>query len=350
MPTSGEKFRALLATGRVANLPTVWSNVLVYFFICHSQADSQAPPFFLILTLTSMSLLYLGGCIMGDVVDIQFDTLHRPNRPLPNRVLSPTFCALLASSALTLGLLLSIASFPIYLALTGDDGRQILGELFKQRDWYSLFPGNTTITSLALTFCILSYAFFHKKLGKHSPLLMACCRGLLVFTVIAASLPNLVYKGPLWPGLWVLIPIATVTLYTYLLSSVAATESSPKPYSRQNFFGTLFLFLPLLSIGSYALYHALSGHFLRLVDPRYSIPLPPPSYLLLTVVILIYLGWTFSALKQLKHSKPAFVSQALAGFCLLDACIAATFSPTLALICLPLFGLSLLLQKFTPAT
>ena len=32
MPTAGDKFNALLATGRVANLPTVWSNVLVAYW------------------------------------------------------------------------------------------------------------------------------------------------------------------------------------------------------------------------------------------------------------------------------------------------------------------------------
>ena len=56
------------------------------------------------------------------------------------------------------------------------------------------------------------------------------------------------------------------------------------------------------------------------------------------------------AIQASSRQKPAFVSNALAGFCLLDACIASTFSLPLTLVCFGLFGLALLLQKVTPAT
>ncbi|MGB0775942.1 MAG: hypothetical protein ACPGUY_08850, partial [Akkermansiaceae bacterium] len=67
--TFGEKFRALLATGRVANLPTVWSNVLVVFWLSselRSFTSLGAPSdpahyYVLIIACVAASLLYIGG-------------------------------------------------------------------------------------------------------------------------------------------------------------------------------------------------------------------------------------------------------------------------------------------------
>ncbi|MGB1260421.1 MAG: hypothetical protein ACPG6P_10295, partial [Akkermansiaceae bacterium] len=79
--TFGEKFRALLATGRVANLPTVWSNVLVVFWLSselRSFTSLGAPSdpahyYVLIIACVAASLLYIGGCWLGDCRDAEFD-------------------------------------------------------------------------------------------------------------------------------------------------------------------------------------------------------------------------------------------------------------------------------------
>jgi hypothetical protein len=71
---------------------------------------------------------------------------------------------------------------------------------------------------------------------------------------------------------------------------------------------------------------------------------------MLIICLLLCYAWLAYALHGLKSSKPAFVSRALAGFCLLDACFAAAFAPHIALICLGLFALALLFQRVTPAT
>ncbi len=297
-----------------------------------------------------MSLLYLGGCILGDVVDKKFDSIHRPNRPLPNGIIKAPTALMAAILFLAIGWFLTLASYPIHLILFEENGLSFCSELFHEKEWAWLFPADIVKTSSLLCLCILAYALFHKKMGKGSPILMAACRSLLVLTVIVISLPNLYGKGMAWPTPWIFIPVVAVGLYTYLLSTVAATESSPKPYSRQKLLGSIFVCLPIFAIGLFHAYQFSSQSILRLADTRYDLPLSPPSYLLLASALLIYMVWSLRAMKHLNHSKPTFVSHALAGFCLLDACIAATFSIPAAVICFGLFGLALLLQKIAPAT
>ncbi len=76
----------------------------------------------------------------------------------------------------------------------------------------------------------------------------------------------------------------------------------------------------------------------------------PPNAGFFYLVFAITVSWILLALKKLNHSKSAFVSRALAGFCLIDAVIVAAFSPLIACICIALFVFALLLQRITPAT
>ena len=66
--------------------------------------------------------------------------------------------------------------------------------------------------------------------------------------------------------------------------------------------------------------------------------------------LLLYWLWMVSAFRQINSNKGKFVSMSLAGFCLLDATFAAQFGWPWILVCLVLFGLSLMLQKWAPAT
>ena len=131
-----------------------------------------------------------------------------------------------------------------------------------------------------------------------------------------------------------LLPIAfCVGLYTFCLSSVAATESNDHPFSYRKILFVGMLALPFIAIT------ALKG---QASFAHQGLPIFGAT--------VIYIAWLIYSFTILPKSKPAFVSNALAGFCLLDACIAATFSLPIALICLVFFGLALLLQKVTPAT
>ena len=295
MPTFGQKFLALLATGRVANLPTVWSNVLVGYFLLNSHNSTLSPELFpsLGLGLLSTSLLYLGGCVLGDYRDAEFDTLQRPNRPIPQGILKLKTVKWVA--------IISLVSGFLWGCLTLTTPTHLL-----------------TLTLLSLA--IVSYAIYHKKNRWFALINMALCRSLLILFACSLAATELSVTH--------LVIAISIGLYTFFLSSVAATESTP---GQINFRKPLFIGMALL--------------------PIIALLYIKPESLTCTIgAILIYLLWLTRSFTILPRSKPAFVSNALAGFCLLDACIASTFSLPLTIVCLGLFGLALLLQKVTPAT
>jgi len=297
MSSFGEKFRALLATGRVANLPTVWSNVLMAYFLAFAcQPSDQAQLGFLIFTLglgaISASFLYLGGCLLGDCIDLEFDKNNRPSRPLPTGVLNLSSTRTLAIAGLILG---------------------------------TFFGLMTPLTPL-LAVLIASYACFHKKFRSWALLNMALCRATLVLFGVSLTTHQWVQPSYLFIAF-------IIGLYTMGLSAVAATESDSQPFGPRKLLFVGMLALPLIGIlllKNQGAFHQING--------------------LITFTVGAYLAWMIYSFSILSHSKPAFVSRALAGFCLLDASIAATFSLPITLICLGLFGLALLLQKITPAT
>jgi 4-hydroxybenzoate polyprenyltransferase len=298
MPTFGQKSLALLATGRVANLPTVWSNVFIGYFLLNSHYPVPSLELFssLGLGLLSASLLYLGGCVLGDYRDAEFDTLQRPNRPIPQGILKLNTVKWIAIISLISGFLLGCLALPRPTHL----------------------PPLIQLSLLSLA--IISYAIFHKKNRRFALINMALCRSFLILFACSLAATELSVTH--------IVIAISIGLYTFFLSSVAATESTP---GQINFRKPLLIgmaSLPILAI----------------------IAIKPESLSYSIGAVLIYLPWLTRSFSILPHSKPAFVSNALAGFCLLDACIASTFSLPLTLVCLGLFGLALLLQKVTPAT
>ena len=69
-----------LRLGRISNLPTVWTNVLVGVMLAGgSLADTR-----LALLMLALSLFYVGGMFLNDAFDRDFDAKHRPERPIPS--------------------------------------------------------------------------------------------------------------------------------------------------------------------------------------------------------------------------------------------------------------------------
>lgn len=329
--TFGEKFRALMATGRVANLPTVWSNVLiglgaVYLTFNASDNGTQTQSYDLIFTATliiATSMLYLGGCILGDYKDIEYDKKNRPNRPLPLGILSLSFAASSAYILLIAGLLTSWLASPLSYAIT-----QQASSLNKVQLGLALL----------LTSCITIYALTHKKTGPYALINMALCRFLLVATASSTLFVIGKTSYSFQPFVTIALILAgTIGTYTFLLSSVASTESTPRHYQYRKALSIALLALPFLSL--------ITRHLLDLANVT-----DLPHISLTIVAVTIYILWSSFALGALNTSKPDFVSRALAGFCLIDMCFAATFSAPLTITCFVLFCLALLLQKIAPAT
>ena len=73
--------RAWLILGRVSNLPTVWTNVLVAWLLSGGAFTWSAA---LSWMLAGASLLYVGGTTLNDFFDVAFDREFRKERPIPS--------------------------------------------------------------------------------------------------------------------------------------------------------------------------------------------------------------------------------------------------------------------------
>jgi len=261
-PTVGEKFRALLATGRAANLPTVWCNVLVAFSLSRLSAHhyNADPGRFwtaaLAFLLISASCIYVGGCMLGDARDINFDKEHRPNRPLPRGVLSTTFVTISAWGLLFGGLIIVVISALLSAIIAhGIEWRELVNFLGSKNGLIAIQLHEILLASL-LTACVIAYAFIHKRNKIVGLALMASCRFLLVFFAIsvahktfygspASAEPLFLYRS--WVTSWMPLLALTVGVYTLLLSWVASTEAKPGQFQFRSILATCMLTLPVVS-------------------------------------------------------------------------------------------------------
>jgi UbiA prenyltransferase family len=115
---SAPQLRTLLALGRVALLPTVWSNCLAGWWLSGGANYWKLPFLFL-----GASLLYTGGAFLNDAFDADFDRQRRADRPIPLGKISSELVWRLGFGQLVAGIFLLIfcsqlaAGAGIFLAL-----------------------------------------------------------------------------------------------------------------------------------------------------------------------------------------------------------------------------------------
>ncbi len=337
-PTFRQRLQAILATGRFANLPTVWTNVTVAAFLT-TLARTGSPwtlssslVFVLVMAAFFGSLLYIGGCLLGDALDARWDAEHRPERPIPQGILGAGAVSIAAYVLLGIGWLGGCLLQLLWVL--HDHGPSWWWQDFQTdpttRFHYS-FLFEQAVLCTFLTLCIILYARLHKRIGTGAPILMAFCRGLLVLWAGTAFLDPYENRLALL-FTWVLPYALCIVVYTIVLSMVARNEANPDVKLPSLLLQLLFLLPPV-------------GVVLFLSQQRPDVT-PAP----LAVALLAFLGWSAASLVTLRRSVPAYVSRALAGFCLVDACFAALLGGPLVAVCLLLFGLALLLQRVAPAT
>ncbi|MBM4320192.1 MAG: prenyltransferase [Deltaproteobacteria bacterium] len=188
--TGRSTFFALLALLRLANLPTVWTNVL-------ASAVLGAAPFRAAawgLVAFSMTCFYLGGLVLNDYCDRDWDRRHRPERPIPSGAIGPGTAGALAAGLLLAGLGL-LAAAPSWRGLPG--GVLLLGMIAVYDRWHKGNPA--------------------------APLLMAGCR------VLACLVPALALGGGI--GVAVLL-LAGLQLGWVALLSIVARRSQQRPALR----------------------------------------------------------------------------------------------------------------------
>lgn len=241
--------------------------------------------------LAAMSLFYLGGMYLNDVFDRTIDARERPMRPIPA------------------GLVASRTVFS-----TGC-GMLVLGLALMARQGTGAF-----LAALLLAGLIIAYDLHHKGFGL-SPIVMGACRGVVYLGTALAAGSTM--SGPVLMG--------AVALFAHVVGlTYAARQES------LNRIGSLWP-LALLSIPIVV-----------------TLPLQTPEPMAVGAVAALATA-DVVALRTL-HSRdgrrgvPDAVALLIASISLVDAALVAPVSPSLALLCMAAFGLTLVLQRHVPGT
>jgi 4-hydroxybenzoate polyprenyltransferase len=307
-----DKLAAWLALVRIANLPTVWSNVLVGLAcgligvvtshrdvvagndllpLLHTVALSHWP------ALLAASLFYLGGMILNDVADRRFDIQNRSDRPLAAGQISVASARLAVLVCLVGGLAL----------MTG-------------------YGSDAVTIALLLVGAIAAYNLTHKYFAI-GVVFMGLCRALL-YPLGAAA-----FWTPDDPSLiWVTtLPFAAaVGGYVILVTFVARAEQAKNP-GRRRWLSLLMIPLvlaaalgaPVLPTGWGWLWVVLTG-----------------------VALAAWLGWCSRHVLRPEPDTKGAVLRWLAGLCLIDAYFLALLGLSwLALVPIALFLVTRLLQR-----
>ena len=274
----------LLAAGRVANLPSVVSNVVTgVFLLCFMLWRDRLPVSWELVPWACLTgcLLYLGGCFLNDWWDRDWDRENKPDRAVPSGRLSSKLLLGFALAGLLGGLAVSL----------------LLG-------WVSFF------VALAIVGLIVLYSVIHKK-TSWGVVPMGLCRSCLYLLGVSIGfsdglglmISQAVERGDSFLSLffpfglsWIL-PAAGLLMYIAGLSLLARFEAKGNlPRSNR------VLALTLLAVP--ALTHSV-------------FPVQEASIfsLLATIPFLMVLYW---AARVIRKSLPKGVSLLLAGIPLLD--------------------------------
>lgn len=308
MPNQG-KTRALAASLRLPNLPSVWSNTLTgVAFACLIQDGDALNGVW--LALVTASALYLAGNLLNDCFDIEWDRKNRPERALPRGLFTPCLYRLLA------GLLVGIA---LTTATLTDPAAFLL--------------------AAALIVFILLYTWTHKRTAW-SVVPMALCR---------SCLPLLGYFcciGTSRASVWIFLPAVLLFVYLLLLSLRARSESrAGATGTTGTATGIALMVPPCILVAAYS-------------SPQWWLE----GVVVNGIATLPYLIWLTLTLTLFRRPIARQVSALLAGIPLIDAMIllpylilghillAGSGHVLIATAWAPAFLFGRLLQRYVPAT
>jgi len=287
--------RTLLILGRVSNLPTVWTNIGVGWFLSGGSWQSE-----FIWLVFGVSLLYVAGMTLNDAFDAKWDGKHASERPIPSGRIS--LGAVWAVGGLELavgiGLLIAFTSFHPVL-LTG------------------------------LVLAILLYNWIHKYWAG-SVLVMGVCRALVYAG--AGSAVAVHTTGIEVPVLvWVVAGVSVIYISGLTL---AARNEHLKAHAGLGVLPRLMLMLPVL-------FPLLGSHNV------------PQDLLIISLVIVGVIGiwaWVSIIRSSIKQHIPVGIAYAIAGIAFYDAAILAFADWRAAVTALGCFVLTLGAQRVIPAT
>ncbi len=288
--------RTLLILGRVSNLPTVWTNAIAGYLVGGGFFEAEIG-----WILGGISLLYCGGMTLNDAFDAGWDQEHAPERPIPSGALS-------RSATWWIGGMQLVAGSALILTTTE--------------------VGGTVLAALIAS--ILGYNILHKR-WVGSVILMGLCRALVYYAAWTAARSGM-QLGPVSPLIH-LIAVGTV-LYVAGLTLAARSEriaAAPltSPLSR-------FL---LLIPSAFPLFTLYTESTLDLSRTWVIAGTLAAGAWIILCRTLLFRG-------KLSRGIPF----AIAGIALYDATVAILLDVNGGIFCLCCFGLTLLAQRFVPAT
>jgi UbiA prenyltransferase family len=281
------KIRTWLVLGRISNLPTVWSNCVAGWWLGGGGGTHNLP-----LLLVGATCLYTGGMFLNDAFDAGFDAQYRRERPIPSGAISAEHVWRAGFGLLAFGV-------------------------------FCLFLLNKTcgFLGVCLAVSIVAYDAVHKLITV-SPLLMASCRFFL-YPMSASTGWDGVSGWSVWCGL-------ALAAYIVGLSYIARKEST----------GAVLRYWPCLF---------LAGPIIWAMTMNAS-PVIEKALLISTVLAL----WIARCLRFTfgpgERNIGRTVSGLLAGIVWVDLLAVPDVSKPLAACFIGLFLLSLLFQRFVPAT
>lgn len=289
------KFRVWLELSRVANLPTVWSNVFIGWLIAVAFGGTVCVHK-LGWVLLSTSLLYVAGMFLNDAADADWDRERFPGRPIVSGKVRRLRVWQMGMLFLSLGLLICF-----------------------------------TWSTLGLVLLILAYTRWHKTRPSLAPWLMGACRTVLP----AIGYLSVCLLGD-EPGVRLLLAYQlALFLYTASISLLARHETTG---GRPSFYVTLFAclspFTILLGVPTATLQASALG-----CAALVAVSIPLTHYLIPTI--------------------GQRVAERIAGLILLDYVVWRQLAPSFAqtdalsfggIAVLVLYGTALVLRRLIPST
>ena len=206
---------------RLSNLPTVITNVAAGAALADALSGEAFSPLALLVLSLAMAMFYTAGMYLNDYVDYPVDCKERPERPLPQGVLSRQTALLFVIGYFAVGLLL-VAYVRLWALVPGV---ALVGVIVLYDCWHKNNPWSHWTMALARS---LVYVTVFVALGgtNITYLLIAAILMLLYvasLTYIARSETGTDFRR-YWPIFWLLLPAAYFGLQTrglFLLVPVA---------------------------------------------------------------------------------------------------------------------------------
>ena len=280
----------------MSNLPTVWTNVMAGWFLAGGNWTVE-----LLWMITGVSLLYVGGMTLNDAFDAEWDAEHAVDRPIPAGAISLRSVWVLGWGQMVAGILVVT--------------------IFTHALWYCV---------LALVFAIVIYDWTHKW-WKGAVLAMGACR-FLVYTVAASALID--GGGGIPADVWVFA--GGLFFYVVGITIAARGESTG---GTVGWWGKGLLLFPMVA-------------GIIVITERHGFGWDLISGGILAIGVFVL--WLAYSMRQLRSTRPdrigKFVTALLAGIILIDLIALAQFGVIFWPICGGLLVLTLLAQRWIPAT